>query len=95
MNEFNQATPQGINPNGVPSSAKNSFNNNQFSNNMGVGQNNTTDNYQKPPQKIIKNIHEFTKVGFSGQGVKKVNQDNYFVYRNFNGSPYNIFMSVW
>lgn len=46
-------------------------------------------------QKNIKNIHEFTKVGFSGQGVKKVNQDNYFVFRNFNGSPQNIFMAVW
>lgn len=46
-------------------------------------------------KKKIKTIHEFTKVGFSGYGVKKVNQDNYFIFRNFSGNPNYIYMAVW
>ncbi len=79
----------------VPSSGRNSFNNNQYLNNLGLNNANVIENSNRPLQKTIKNIHEFTKVGYSGPGVKKVNQDNFFVYRNFNGSPNNIFMSVW
>jgi serine/threonine protein phosphatase PrpC len=33
-------------------------------------------------------------MGFSGVGVKKVNQDNFFVYKNFADDPNSIFMSV-
>jgi hypothetical protein len=82
----------------VPSSGRNSLNNNNnhYGNNLGINNTNSfIENPNKPLQKNIKNIHEFTKVGYSGPGVKKVNQDNFFVYRNFNGSPNNIFMSVW
>lgn len=93
LTDYNQFNNPQINSIGVPISAKNSFNNTQFSNNTGMNVNN--ENYNKPTQKFIKNIHEFTKVGFSGHGVKKVNQDNFFVFRNFNGSPNNIFMAVW
>ena len=95
-NDFNQLNSPGINSMSIPSSSRNSFNNNQFTNNTVINNNNQMDlNYNKSNQKFIKNINEFTKVGFSGQGVKKVNQDNFFVFRNFNGSPQNIFMSVW
>jgi hypothetical protein len=46
-------------------------------------------------KKIIRNIQEFTRVGFSGYGVKKVNQDNFFVFKNFVGNPSYYYMSVW
>lgn len=101
MNDFNQLNIPNMNPMSVPSSGRNSFNNNnnnQYLNNLGINSSSNTnviENLNKPLQKNIKNIHEFTKVGYSGPGVKKVNQDNFFVYRNFNGSPNNIFMSVW
>lgn len=95
MNDFNQLNLPGMNSISVPTSGRNSFNNNPYIYNHGMNNNNIVDNSNKIPLKTIKNIHEFTKVGYSGPGVKKVNQDNFFVYRNFNGSPNNIFMSVW
>ncbi len=48
-----------------------------------------------PVKKKIKNMHDYTKVGFSGYGAKKVNQDNFFMFKNFVGNPNHIFMSVW
>ena len=45
--------------------------------------------------KTIKNIHDITKTGFSGTGVKKVNQDNFFIYKNFNSNPNSIYFGVW
>jgi len=95
MNDFNQLNLPGLHSISVPSSGRNSFNNNPYINNLGMNNNNIVEISNKPLHKIIKNIHEFTKVGYSVPGVKKVNQDNFFVYRNFNGSPNNIFMSVW
>jgi hypothetical protein len=49
----------------------------------------------KVVKKTIKLIHEFSKVGYQGYGNKKVNQDNYFVYKNFAGNPNHYYMSVW
>ncbi len=49
----------------------------------------------KSGKKIIKLIHEFSKVGFNGYGNKKVNQDNYFVFKNFVGNPNHYYMAVW
>lgn len=46
-------------------------------------------------RKNIRLIHELSKVGFSGYGVKKVNQDIFFVFRNLNNNPNHIFLSVW
>jgi len=39
-------------------------------------------------------MYEDSKIGFSGAGVKKVNQDNFFIHKNFNNISDNIFMSV-
>ena len=47
-----------------------------------------------PQKKIIKSIHEFSKVGYSGSS-KKVNQDIYFVYKNLGGNTNHIFLGVW
>ena len=44
--------------------------------------------------KKIKCIHDLSKTGLTGD-EKKVNQDNYFIFKNFNNSLSNIFMGVW
>jgi serine/threonine protein phosphatase PrpC len=44
--------------------------------------------------KKIKEMHHLSKMGFSGHGVKKVNQDNLFIFENFNDDPEHMFMSV-
>jgi hypothetical protein len=49
----------------------------------------------KQVKKSIKLIHEFSKVGYNGYGNKKVNQDNYFVFKNFVGNPHHYYMAVW
>jgi hypothetical protein len=40
-------------------------------------------------------MHDITKKGFSGEGVKKINQDNFFIYKNFNNNPNSIYFGVW
>jgi serine/threonine protein phosphatase PrpC len=44
--------------------------------------------------KEIKKIETLTKKGYSGKGIKKINQDNYFIYKNFTHNPDNIFLGV-
>ena len=39
-------------------------------------------------------MHEFSKTGYAGEDEKKVNQDNYFVFRNFMNDANFIFMAV-
>jgi hypothetical protein len=46
-------------------------------------------------KKTIKTIHDYTKTGFQGYGVKKVNQDNFFIQKNFCGISNHYFMGVW
>ena len=51
----------------------------------------------KIPKEIRKKIlcmHEFSKTGYAGEDEKKVNQDNYFVFRNFVNNVNYIFMAV-
>lgn len=57
-------------------------------------ENPTLDNNENIHKRIIKSIHEFSRVGYSGSS-KKVNQDNYFVYRNIGGNQNHIFLGVW
>ena len=45
--------------------------------------------------KTIKNIYDITKKGYAGEGQKKVNQDRFFVYKNFNNNPNSIYFGVW
>lgn len=46
-------------------------------------------------KKTIKTVHEFTKTGFQGYGVKKVNQDIFFHFKNFVNNPNHIYFGVW
>ena len=51
----------------------------------------------EPPKKIlkkIKQIYEFTHVGFDGEADKENNQDSYFIYKNFAGHSDYTYMSV-
>lgn len=45
-------------------------------------------------KKRIKCMHDLSKTGLAGD-EKKVNQDNYFIFKNFNNDFENIFMGVW
>ena len=51
-----------------------------------------------PPKKLRKKIlymSDITKIGFSGQSNKKVNQDAFFIYKNFSNDPNMTYMAVW
>ena len=52
------------------------------------------DNIPKEVRKKILCMHEFSKTGYAGEDEKKVNQDNYFVFRNFVNNVNYIFMAV-
>ena len=47
-----------------------------------------------PAVKKILKMDSICKMGFAGPGVKKTNQDNFFIYKNFLNSPTNIFLGV-
>ena len=51
-------------------------------------------NISKEIRKKILCMHEFSKTGYAGEDEKKVNQDNYFVFRNFVNNVDYIFMAV-
>ena len=44
--------------------------------------------------KAIKKIENLCKKGYSGPGVKKTNQDNFFIYNNFNNNSNYIYLGV-
>ena len=51
----------------------------------------------KPSEPAIKKVlrmESICKIGFAGPGVKKLNQDNFFIYKNFLDLPDNIFLGV-
>jgi len=45
-------------------------------------------------QKRIVRIESICKKGFAGPGIKKTNQDNFFIYKNFTDNPSNVFLGV-
>ena len=47
----------------------------------------------KESKKILR-IESICKKGFAGPGVKKTNQDNFFIYKNFTNNPSAIFIGV-
>ena len=47
-----------------------------------------------PASKKIRQIESICKKGFAGPGVKKTNQDNFFIYKNFLDCPDHIFLGV-
>ncbi len=48
---------------------------------------------QKSTKKILK-LQSLCKKGFAGPGIKKTNQDNFFIYNNFNNNSNYIYMGV-
>jgi len=67
-------------------------NKDHLSNSVTNNSNATTEN--KAIIKTIKKMHDITKKGYSGEGVKKINQDNFFIYKNFNNNPNSIYFGV-
>ena len=68
----------------------NNMNNNTIKNDNVVKE----ENSPKEIRKKILCMHEFSKTGYAGEDEKKVNQDNYFVFRNFLNNVNYIFMAV-
>ena len=52
------------------------------------------DNDLKKAEKKILKLQSLCKKGFAGPGIKKTNQDNFFIYNNFNNNSNNIYMGV-
>ena len=53
-------------------------------------------NFHKKP-KVVKKIFKIetlSQVGFSGPGVIKYNQDNFFIYKNLNDEPDTLYLGV-
>lgn len=96
LNKINKVSDKNVNPNPTSSKSLNALNNNVNTNSQQLSEelNNKTQTQNKNI-KNIKMIHEYSKVGYSGYGVKKVNQDNYFVFKNFVSNPNHIYMAVW
>ena len=50
--------------------------------------------YLKKSEKKILKLQTLCKKGFAGPGIKKTNQDNFFIYNNFNNNPNNLYLGV-
>jgi len=87
------------NPNKNSSKLSNSnLNENRSAKESPIKTNKSVENIIMPLKKFRKRIlymSEITKIGFSGQSNKKHNQDNYFIYKNFNNDPNSIYFAVW
>ena len=85
IQSYNKSTNSPINK------IENSNNNN---NNINSIQNQNNNISPKQVRKKILCMHEFSKTGYAGEDEKKINQDNYFVFRNFVNNVNYIFMAV-
>ena len=55
----------------------------------------TDQNPLKTPEiKSLKKIQSLCRKGYSGHGIKKINQDNFFIFNNFNNNQNYIYMGV-
>ena len=50
--------------------------------------------FKKRETKVISNIFSLCRRGFSGPNIKKTNQDNFFIYHNFNNNANYVYMGV-
>ena len=57
-----------------------------------LAKNKTNENIRQ--EKEILTIEKLCKKGYSGDEIDKPNQDNYFIYRNFNNNSNNIYIGV-
>ena len=67
-------------------SNKNSINLNEINNNI--------NNNINKEEKSILILESICKKGFAGPDIKKTNQDNFFIFNNFNNNPNYIYMGV-
>jgi hypothetical protein len=56
---------------------------------------NKPESIDKPVSKKIKSIYDLSRVGFSGPGVKKTNQDCIIICKNLMNDSNCMFLSVW
>ena len=61
-------------------------------NSLNIKDNNSND--IKKENKSILILESICKKGFAGPGIKKTNQDNFFIYNNFNGNTNYIYMGI-
>ena len=54
---------------------------------------NNINNINKENKSILI-LESICKKGFAGPGIKKTNQDNFFIYNNFNNNPNYIYMGI-
>ena len=47
-----------------------------------------------PNKRIVSHIESICKIGYAGPGIKKKNQDNFFIYKNFLNDNDTIFLGV-
>ena len=102
MNKFNENTQIESNNSIIISGIKTENNKgNNFANPIDKIKNDNENKTKKQENNIAKEIrkkilcmHEFSKTGYAGEDEKKVNQDNYFVFRNFVNNVNYIFMTV-
>ena len=81
----------GIQPNTKVEESKNNINEKESEKEIKIQSQN---NLPKQVRKKILCMHEFSKTGYAGEDEKKINQDNYFVFRNFMNDVNYIFMAV-
>ena len=102
INKFNENTQIESNNSIIISGIKTENNKaNNFANPIDKIKNDNENKIKKQENNIAKEIrkkilcmHEFSKTGYAGEDEKKVNQDNYFVFRNFVNNVNYIFMAV-
>ena len=80
-----------------PSKSQNEISPNFLKNNLDENKNEEVNQNLKPSDlasKSILRMESICKKGFAGPGVKKTNQDNFFIYKNFLDSEEKIFLGV-
>lgn len=98
MNTIGETRNLTPNPTKINKLSNGTQNENRISKESPMKTNKSVDNIIVPPKKLRKRIlymSDISKIGFSGQNNKKYNQDNFFIYKNFNNDPNSIYMAVW
>ena len=83
----------------ISSNKENNQNNdkNKVNESLNSPKSNDTNNIPKKKNKVIKKIYKIeslSQVGYSGPGIVKYNQDNFFVYKNLNDENNVLFIGV-
>jgi len=72
-----------------------SLKNDNINVNVNINENDmNNDNKDNRENKEIIMLESICKKGFAGPGIKKTNQDNFFIYKNFNNNPNYIYLGI-